>query len=392
MRNARVHIATSLAAMVSASAAMLLAASCTREVPPASDARDVIELRWLKAYPRESRSDVETGLKWGLSLLGARLPAGSPVIRWHGERISVDLARAEVLEGTEPAWRQLIAAMKASGEYQSLGALDVGRFMALTLGSPNHYYALTGAPERYTNARARYQFEARPAAIVRSAVAHGGRRIDISVVDRVEQIAFVAFEGRGSFAEGTFVPQEIEVLDIMPNGQLRFALYGLDGLLKQAASDELTRAGKPAKCMWCHESGLHATLLDFPGVGGYYDRREFDALIARRRELLQQYRDGLDTQINYRDRKDHTSAELLYLTFEQPSRERLAREWGVSAARAGELLRGKATHAHEEFPYLGSELYRREEVDVLAPYTVLAAPQSVREASGYEPDIIGVRP
>ena len=151
-------------------------------------------------------------------------------------------------------------------------------------------------------------------------------------------------------------------------------------------------AGKPAKCMWCHESGLQPTFVDYPGAHGYYDRREFEALLRERRELLNAYRDGVDTQIEYRHRQDHTYAELLYLTFEEPSRERLAREWGVSPERAAELLRGKPTHAQAEFAYLGNELYRREDVEGLAPYGVLAGPQSIREASVSEPHIVEVRP
>jgi hypothetical protein len=354
-------------------------AGCADGVGPASEPRDVIELRWLKAYPRETRADVETGLLWGLSLLGAQLPRGAQVIRWHGERITLDLHRAQVLEASLPAWRRLVAAMKASGEYRTHGALDVGRFLAIALGDSDTYYSLTGASLHYAQARERHRFDPRPAAIVKSAVAHGSRRIDIAIADDAMQMAFVAFEGTGSLADGSFVAREIEVMDMMPNGQLRFALYELDGRLKPAASRELTTAGKPAKCMWCHESGLQPTYLEYPAVSGSYTRREFDALIGQRQELLDRYRKRLATQIDYRERQDHTFAELLYLSFEEPSRERLAREWGVTVERAAELLRGKATHAQEEFRYLGEQLYRRADADALAPYGVLAAPPSVRE-------------
>jgi hypothetical protein len=367
-----------------------LLGGCARDAGPPSDPRDVIELRWPKAYPGESRADVETGLLWGLSLLGAKLPDGARVIEWHDDVMTVDLARAQLLEETVPAWRQLVAAMKASGEYQVRGALDIGRFLALTLGSPNHYYALTGANADYAQARKHYRFDPRKAAIVQSGVAHGSRLVEISTADSAAQIAFVAFEGTGSPVNGTFMARELELLDVMPNGQLRFALYDLDGRLKHGATPELTRAGKPAKCMWCHESGVMPTLIDYRGASGYYDRREFEAVADKRRALLQRYRDGLDMQIDYRKRQDHTYAELLYLTFEEPSRERLALEWGLPQERVAELLHGLPTHAQTEFAFLGSELYRREDVERLAPYAVLAAPQSVRELSAHEPDVIRV--
>jgi hypothetical protein len=372
--------------------AMMLAACAQQDAGPPSDPRDVIELRWVKAYPRESRSDVETGLLWGLSLAGATLPKGARVVGWRGDRITLDLARARVLDGTLPAWREFIAAMKDSGEYRTQGALDAGRFMAIMLGDPDRYYALTGATPDYQAARDRYHFDGRSAAIVRSGVALGSRRIDLSLADSAAQLAFVGFEGRGSFADGSFVAHEMELVDVMPNGQLRFALYDLEGRLKQGATRELTRAGKPAKCMWCHESGLMMSLVDYPAVSGFYDRHGFDALIGQRREMLSAYRRRLDTQIDYDERQDHTFAELLYLSFQEPSRQRLAREWNVSEERAAELLRATPTHAHGEFAFLGSELYHREDVEKLAPYTVMAAPQSVRELPAPKSQLVEARP
>jgi hypothetical protein len=355
---------------------------CTGAQQPLSDPHDVIVLRWVAAYPGESRSDVETGLLWGLSLLGANLPADAEVLSWRGDKVTVDLARAQVLEQSSTAWRELIAEMKRSGEYRKHGAIDIGRFLALTLGDSDRYYALTAAQRSYAAARQRYRFDARPAAIVKSAVAYGNRVVDISIAERADQVAFVAFEGDGVVADGTFVAREMELVDMMPNGQLRFAMYDPDGRLKQAASERLSAAGKPAKCMWCHESGLQSTFVAYAGVRGFHDRAQFDAAIAAHRALLLNYRDRLHAQIRFRNLQDHTFAELLYLSFEEPSLARLSREWGVSVERAGELLRGKSTHAQAEFDYLGKSLYRRQDVDALAPYQVLAAPPDARESSG----------
>src|SRR5262245_38045115 len=92
-----------------------LLAGCARDSGPPSDPLDVVELRWVKAYPRESRSDVNTGLVWGLSLVGVNIRNDAQVIHWKGDRITLDLGRAQPVDGTRPAWRQLIAAIKASG-------------------------------------------------------------------------------------------------------------------------------------------------------------------------------------------------------------------------------------------------------------------------------------
>ena len=179
---------------------------------------------------------------------------------------------------------------------------------------------------------------------------------------------------------------------MMPNGQLRFALYDLDGHLKPGATPELTMAGKPAKCMWCHEAHIRPAFTDFPRVNGHFDRHEFDALIyaAPARAAVRTATPWTRRSITAMPATTPI-AELLYLTFEEPSRERLAREWGVSVERAAEMLRGKPTHAHPEFRFLGDELYERADVDGLAPYPVLATPRSVRDVDGPEPDIIGAR-
>jgi hypothetical protein len=46
------------------------------------------------------------------------------------------------------------------------------------------------------------------------------------------------------------------------------------------------------------------------------------------------------------------------------------------------------THAPEEFAFLGPRLYRRTDVDPLAPYAVLEPPTDPREPSAYEPDLL----
>ena len=172
-----------------------LRARRTRGRPP--DPRDVIELRWVKSYPRESRSDVETGLLWGLSLLGVNMPKKARAIRWQGERITLDLGRAQLVDGTAPAWRQLIAAMKASGEYQAAWRT---RRRTLHCAHPRKYLITTTrspapAPS-YEEARGRYRFESKPAAIFSSGVALGNRRIDVSIADRVDADRVRRLRGR----------------------------------------------------------------------------------------------------------------------------------------------------------------------------------------------------
>ena len=61
----------------------------------------------------------------------------------------------------------------------------------------------------------------------------------------------------------------------MPNGQLRIALYDKNGNLKEAADSNITHAGKPAKCLWCHESGIQPLFREQIHVKGYMNPEVF---------------------------------------------------------------------------------------------------------------------
>jgi hypothetical protein len=368
--------------------AMVLLAACGDAAPPADPSLS-IELRWIQSYADEGRSNVETGLLWTLSFLGAGLPRRSPdPLSWHGDVITLRLDYAGLEADALPHWRALLESMKASEEYRTMGALDVGRFVALTLCSSNHYYALTNAATDYEQARAKQAFAPQHVAIVESGVSHGNRLLEIAQGPAIADIAFIAHEGTGSLSQGTFLAGERELLDVMPNGQLRFAMYGSDGALKPAASRTVTGAGKPSKCLWCHETHLLRPFEGRTNVTGYVSLRDFERSVADRMGELRKARSGLVSRIDFSREQDHTYAELLYVSFYEPSADRVAREWGIPLTRAQETLSRLPTHAPQEFDLLGQQLYRRGDVDPLAPYHALEPPTDAREPSEYEPDLL----
>jgi len=368
-------------------AVALLSGGCG-DRPAPDDPGLSIELRWLRSYGRESRADVEAGLLWTLSFLGAALPEqGTDPLSWRGDVVTLHLDHAGIDASLLPHWKRLLGALKASEEYRVMGGLDVGRFVALTLCSPNHYYALTGADTSYEKAYARHSFARERAAIVESAVSHGDRLVEIAE-GHISDIAFVAHEGTGSVTRDTFVPQERELLDVMANGQLRFALYDEDGALKRTADPVLTGAGKPSKCLWCHETALSRPFTGRTSVPGYVSLAEFEHRIASQMQELRDSRSKLASRIDFERAQDHTYAELLYITFYEPSAERVAHEWNMPVAQVREKLAGLSTHTHHEFAFLGAQLYRRRDVDALMPYGVLEPPTDPREPSAYEPDLL----
>lgn len=349
-----------------------------------------INLRWVKGYPEETKEDVTTGLTWSLSFLGAVLPAEdlSTAIAWKNEsQFQLNLEKVGFNLEARQAWKAILDTLKKSEEYRLQGGIDVGRFVTLTLNSTNHYYAITGAEQRYSDFRSKYNFDERKAGIVKSTIAFGSRVIEISKAEQFNEIAFIATEGDGSIENGSFVEKEFEAMDFMVNGQLRFALYDINGNLKTSASKSLTAAGKPAKCLWCHETSLIPPFVDDNKLSGYYSTEEFKKILANRMEMAKAYRDKLISKI-FLAIPNHTKAELLYLSFMEPSQERLSQEWGISVKEVEQKLNDLPTHAHHEFSYLGDKLYSRNDVDHLAPFKNIEIPTDPRNYSVYEPDFI----
>ena len=350
-----------------------------------------INLRWIKSFPNEKKENVITGIKWNLSFLGAMLPKGSfkKAVRWKNETTFIlDLSKVGFDQPAETALIQFLKVIKESQEYQKFDAIDLGRFIMLMFNSPHHYYAITGANEKFSSFSARFVFEDKKAAIIESSIAVGNRLIEISRAEKFSEIAFVGLEGEGSVEEGTFEIREFEAMDFMPNGQLRFALYDSKGNLESATTPSMTAAGKPAKCLWCHELGFVPPFEDDHTLLGYYSSVDFKNILMDRRETVLEYRKELNSEIDFTDLQAHTQAELLYLAFMEPSAERLAQEWGLSVSETQKRLQGFETHPQHEFKYLGDHLYYRHDIDSMAPYENIVVSDDAREYSAYEPDFI----
>jgi hypothetical protein len=367
--------------------------SRTSQLPPPKDQELVIKLRWIKSYPSQSRSQVNTGLFWALSFLGAKLPADAAVIVWDGRMVTLDLDAAGVAETSKPAWKHLLQVLKSSDEYRVMGGIDIGRFVFLSLCSSYQYYALTGVSPTYEQFRARHEFAPRQVAIVESAVAHGNRLIEVAKGEGIGSVAFVAFEGAGSLQDHSFQKADVETLDLMENGQLRFGLYDLGGHLKDATTPTLTAAGKPSKCLWCHEINLQPPFRNVTDLEGYYSTKEFKELVASATRVIASYRKTLASKVDFTRLQDHSNAEALYLSFAEPTASRLADEWNMPVARVEQLLasRNLKAHPHSESiddGILGEHLYDRKDVDSLAPYATIRGPSDMREASSYEPSLL----
>lgn len=358
-----------------------------------TEAQLTIQLRWPKAIPNEEWKHVRKGLIWGMSHLGAQLQAGSfdSAVRMVEPNVfSLNLMALGFPVSAHQPLAGILDSLKKTDEYQRFCGIDLGRFMVLTVHSPAHYYRITGAEKDLKTFKRKYKFNKneRSFAVIHSSVAAGQRLIRYVPSKNPLEMAFLAEEGTGDLQRGNFKREETEVMAVMPNGQLRFAIYDGDGYLISATNPALSNAGKPGKCMWCHESSTNILYEFTPDVKGYVTSQTFVNDMSSLQADIVDWRNQLDLDLDYREVNDHITHELYYTSFMEPSALRLAKEWEMSMPQVQKRLEGLPTHTHEEFKNLG-ELYHREAVDARSPFPPTVVPGSVREYAEYEPDFLG---
>ncbi|MBX7205370.1 MAG: hypothetical protein K1X81_08080 [Bacteroidia bacterium] len=363
--------------------------ACRHDAEPVASL--TIFLRWNPSHANQTPEQVLTGLRWGLSFLGATLPVedDDELFFWKSNSLlQVNMNKAGFSDQAKKNLFKLVTNFKESEEYRKSGGMDIGRFIMLTVNSSKHYYAITGIATTYPLFRTRYSFESKKAGIIESEVSYKHRIIEFPTDSTLFQTAFVAHETEGSILTGNYTITEFEVFDVMPNGQLRFGIYNTNGNLIPASDSSKSSAGKPAKCLWCHEVNILQPFFATTVVPGYYTPAEFTARALGRKKALENQRTLISgSSIDFSRKQDHTQLELLYISFMEPSAERLAKEWDMSLSEVMQRLNGLSTHIHQEFPFLGT-LYNRNEVDPLGPYHYLRVPDSARNFSSYEPDLI----
>lgn len=352
-----------------------------------------INLRWVKAYKEENWDKVKIGLAWSLSFLGAELPKGAmdkAIIRQDSSLFSLDLSELGFERMALEKLSIIVDSLKKTEEYKRMKGIDLGRFIVLTLHSSNHYYQITGAEDdinSFIKKHQLYNYSSLP--IIKSGVAKGNRMVKFRMTSHIDSIAFIAEESHGKIMDNKFHPEIIEVFDIMKNGQFRFAIYNKYGKLISATPQEyggmFGGAGKPGKCLWCHEITVMPFFMPTEEVSGYATQESFQICLDSAQRMINTYRNTLNSDIDFNQKQDHTYAELLYISFMEPSLFRLSNEWQRDSLAVKAVLSPQDLHSFKEFPFLGNSLYHRKNIDKMAPYKSVDVPHSVREDNSFEP-------
>lgn len=356
-------------------------------LPAAEDLQ--IELRWSKAFSEDSLEGKMIGLEWIMSYLGASVPpsAREKAIVWHDDRcFKLDVSHMGFNDKALEVWGKLIPKFKASDEYLQMGSMELGRFYLLTFNSSWHYYALTGVEENFKSFLSKYSFkEPIDFYAPQSMVANGDRKVFLGEeYSSLEKMAYYAIEGRGSILDGTFEAVDFETFDFMPNGQPRFAIYNSDGHLKVGSDPKLSIGGKPAKCMWCHESTV---LQSFKYQVKFPKLKNFTIDILKRKKILNQLQTQLNTNVKYDSIRHHANVEMAYGSFMQCLPIHIAEEFELDSTKVADFVKTLACQSNKFFPEFDC-YYEREVIETLQPYEGLDYPGHMWETTDDEPNYL----
>lgn len=337
-----------------------------------------IHLQWNKAYGDDSVDKSLIGLKWALSYIGATLPSSNSGFTTVNSIITIDISNLGFSPKAQEQFLKLNNKIKATEEYKTNNTVDLGRYVTLLLGASEHYYEIIGTPKTLDDVLGDYTLLPQKGYVNNSEVSLEDRIIQFSEQNGFNQV-FLTEEVDPISGE----IYEYETIELLPNGQLRFGIFDANGNRENNANATHSGAGKPAKCMWCHESGIQQMFQSQDNYPSYLSYTDFQNTLIQYRESNRAQKLALTDGVDFSKTQQHTLTELLYISFMEPSAERLSLEWNMPLSQVQTKLASLPTHVYTEFPFLGT-LYNRNDIEDLAPYKGLAVSTSVREASTIE--------
>ncbi len=349
-----------------------------------------IKLRWIKSHKAENLDTFKIAFGYSMSFLGANFSKEdfNNALNFIDEsKFDFDYDKIGFSKDAVDAIKVICDSLKNTEEYKHYGAIDAARFVVLTLHTSPHYYKITGAEPTLTGFSSNHSIEDTVwFAVTNSSVAKGERVVIYDKKLNIGSRTFVAFEGDSVFKNRLAKAKLYETMTLMANNQFAFAVYNDKGNLIHSSPKVFGAAGKPSKCLWCHETSMQTIHNDNVAIGGYLHPDSFKInMISYQKKIDISRSLAKNNFIDFSKLQDHALSEIMYISFMEPSVYRLALEWNLSEAEVLQKLSKLKTHAHEEFPFLGN-LYNRNDIDSISEVKFAKVPLSVREELGEEPN------
>lgn len=335
-----------------------------------------INLKWNKSYQEDTFDKNKIALDWFLSYLGGKnsvVTSQNEGLIYKNPIIILNIEQAGFSEKAITVFKNIHSQIKETEEYKINKTIDLGRYITLILGNTNYYYSITGISNNLNELKQKYSLETEKGYVNNSSISKVHRKIAFSNYKNNSQL-FLA-EEIDSITEEVL---EFETLEIMENGQLLFGIFDKNGRLKESASTDITSAGKPGKCMWCHEVNILPFFTVQKDYNGYLSYTSFQETLKASNKELRKYQDEVWTNKRLMNKQNHMFMEIAYISYLEPSIERIVNEWNMTEQEVEVKLRNITTHKHKEFGFLG-DLYNRKDIDAVAPFKSVNTPKSVRE-------------
>lgn len=363
---------------------MLSLGSCVHDpITPMEHNPAEINLLWNASYPDEKMEDAILGLYWCLSHIGAKnTNSTSSGIEVKSTLITLNTNAIGLSKNAQNSINSLHSKIQKSPAYIQNNAIDLGRYITLLIGASEHYYRITDVPESLQNQLANYTLVSEKGYVNNSIISDHHRIIQYTQPAGLKQL-FISVE----IDSNTQEILEFETMELMDNGQFKFAIFDADSQRIPAAIKQGSNAGKPAKCMWCHESSINPLFRIQNDYAGFLTFLELQDTLISLQDELELKQSFLANGVDFSQKQQHAQMELQYLMFKQPSPMRLANEWNMSVTDVRQLLATEQLYSNPEFPFLGDG-YDRNQMEAYAPFNGLLTSSNVRESSPIEVNYI----
>ncbi len=354
--------------------------SCINDpIEPYAHDPNEITLKWNASYDAEKMENAITGLNWALSHVGARQLANPTISNTY---LTINLQQLQFPDYGHTAMYSLHKNLQGSEEYLRNSSFDLGKYITLLVGSSPHYYEITGTPIHLKDILSQYHLQPKKGFLNNSSISPNHRTLSFSSPNGLHQL-FLSTE-IDSVSKQVL---EFETLEISENGQPIFAIFSADSIRLDYADPAISTSGKPAKCMWCHESKINPLFSKQSNYPGYLTAKQLEDTLIFFRSHHESKQTTLPNGVDFSQNEEHVQMELQYIMYQQPSAQRLASEWNMTIAEVEALLINQLKINNTEFMFL-PEGYVRIEVNKFAPISEIRTSTFVREPSSIEVNYI----